>query len=270
MNEEWKEIFDQEMEREAEEIMKEVNSDPTLKDVQAPPDLYDKIWKQIEEYERQKIYDQLSEEDRECLLIGKAHFRRRRINRYVVLIAALMSVLLFGTVSVGNKRTLFHFVSRLLEVGEKSFVDSDDAEPTLYVDEEEIYAEVERIYRFTPVKLGYLPEGTGFYEATFNKGLQSVNMIYETTQNKSLIYIIRPNFRDGSMGSDIDDKKIQEYQMIVKNVEVLITEYISEESNENQWSVYFEYNDVTYMIRVSDIEQEEVEKIVTNLKIMQE
>ena len=58
MNSEWKEIIEQEMEREAELMMEEVNSDPVLKDVQAPPDLYDKINRQKCEYEKQKVYNQ--------------------------------------------------------------------------------------------------------------------------------------------------------------------------------------------------------------------
>ena len=54
MNNEWKELIEAEMEREAERIMEEVNADPALKDVKAPADLRDALFKQIQEYEKQK------------------------------------------------------------------------------------------------------------------------------------------------------------------------------------------------------------------------
>ncbi|MBP3462735.1 MAG: hypothetical protein J6J72_03965, partial [Tyzzerella sp.] len=73
MHNEWKEIIEAEMEREAERIMEEVNSDPSLKDVKAPADLRDALFQQIQEYEKQKIYDQLTDEDRELIQLGKCY-----------------------------------------------------------------------------------------------------------------------------------------------------------------------------------------------------
>ena len=37
MFDDWKNMLEEEMEREADLIMEEVNSDPSLRDVQAPP-----------------------------------------------------------------------------------------------------------------------------------------------------------------------------------------------------------------------------------------
>ena len=71
MRDEWREIIAAAIEREADEILDEVNSDPSLKDVQAPEEIHDKLFEQIREYEKQKIYDQLTEEDRELIQLGK-------------------------------------------------------------------------------------------------------------------------------------------------------------------------------------------------------
>lgn len=269
MNSEWKEIIEQEMEREAEAIMEEVNSDPALKDVQAPPDMYDGLMKKIREYEKQKVYDQLSEEDREYLRVGKAYMKRRRLNRYIVLVAALVFVVAFGTVSIGENKSLFSWLSMVLLEGDRTTVDSDDAEPILYVDEHKVHEEIERVYDFVPVKLGYLPPKTVFYEATFNKGIQNIHMVYEINGKTSLIYIIRPNYRDASFGTIIEDEKIQEYRMKVNNVDVMVTEYKILESGTQKWSVHFTYNEVMYMVRIVEMEQEEVEKIVMNLEFTQ-
>ena len=113
MNSEWKELITQAMEREAEEIMAEVNSDPALKDVKAPEGMFDEFMQMVYEYEKQKVYDQLSEEDRKYLQIGKAYVKRRRLNRHIILVAAVVFVLAFGTVSFGEKKNLFDFILSL-------------------------------------------------------------------------------------------------------------------------------------------------------------
>lgn len=265
MNSEWREIFDEQMEKEAKAIMEEVNSDPELKDVQAPPGMYDEIMKMIQEHEREKIYEQLSDEDRECLQIGKAYKKRRKLNRYIVLVAAIVFVLAFGTVSIGEDKNIFHLISKMLSAGERTTVNSDDAEPILYVDEEELFADIEKTYDFTAVRFGYLPKHTVFYEATFNREIQTINIIYETNKNSSLIYIIRPNYRDASFGTVIEDEKIQEYKTKVNDVEIFVTEYRIEETQKQKWSISFGYKNVTYMIRITDMDKEDVNNIVSDL-----
>lgn len=267
MNSEWKEIIAEAMEREAEEIMEEVNSDPAMKDVKAPEGMREELMQMIHECEKQKVYAQLSEEDREYLQIGKSYMKRRRLNRYIVLVAAVVFVLAFGTVSIGENKSLFDLVSRIFSGGEQEIVDSDEVEPILYLHEDEVYEKIEEEYDFVPVKFGYLPENTVFYEATFSEGIQCINMVYETDEGTSLIYLIRPNFREASFGTVVEDEKVQEYQMTVNEIEVKMTEYIVAETGDNQWSIHFDYEDITYMIRTTKMEQEEAEKIVINLKI---
>ncbi|MBQ4559621.1 MAG: DUF4367 domain-containing protein [Tyzzerella sp.] len=265
MNEQWREIIAEEMEREAEAIMAEVNADPALKDVKAPEGMYEEFMQMIREYEKQKLYDQLSEEDREYLRIGKAYVKRRRLNRYIILVAAVVFVLAFGTVSFGENKSLFGWLSTLISEGDRTTVDSEDVEPLLYVNEHEVYEKIEEVYDFIPVRLGYLPENTEFYEAMFDENLQYINMVYEMNDETSLSYIIRPNYREASFGTVIDDERIQEYQMEVNDVDVEITEYIIMETGTKKWTVQFTYEDVVYMIRLSKVQKEEVEKVVMNL-----
>ena len=265
MNSEWKEIINEAMEREAEAIMEEVNSDPALKDVQAPPGMYEELMKMIQEREREKVYEQLSEEDRECLEIGKAYKKRRKLNRYIVLVAAVVFVLAFGSVSIGENKNIFRLISKMLSDGERTTVDTEETDNVLYVDEEELFEDVEKVYGFIPARLGYLPENTLFYEAAFYREIQSINVIYETNDDSSLIYIIRPNYREASFGTVVEDEKIQEYITKVNDVEILVTEYRIEETQTQKWTVSFVYEDVTYMLRVSGMDKENVDRIVMNL-----
>lgn len=265
MHDEWRQIIGAEMEKEAEEIMKEVNSDPALKDVQAPPEIREALLQQIQEYEKQKIYDQLTDEDRELIQLGKCYKKTRKLGRYLVIAMAIVFILAMGSVSVGKGKNISRVISRMFAGREQTVTGSEDTNLNIYNEEGEIYEKIEKTYGFLPVKLIYLPDKTVFYEGVLGKDIQGVNLIYEMKNGSSIIYIIRPEYRDGSIATDIEDKKVQEYQMTVNCVEVTVTEYIIEESGVQKWAARFVYEDVLYLLRVTDIEQKEMEKIINNL-----
>jgi hypothetical protein len=269
MFDDWKNMLEEEMEREADLIMEEVNSDPSLRDVEAPPGMYEELMEQINEYERQRAYERLSDEDKEYMRLGKEYAKRRKNNQILVLAVAVVAAFMVGTVSIGENQNIFGFISRLFADGDQVIVNSDDIEPVLYVDENELYEDIEKEYGFVPIKLGYLPQDAVFYEATFSKDIQTINIIYETSDKTSLLYVIRPNYRDASLGTVVEDEKIQEYQMTVRDINVVVTEYQILESEEQKWTVHFEYEDVTYMIRIVGMKQEDVERIVMNLLFKQ-
>ena len=54
-----------ELEKEAGEIMEEMDSDESLQDISFPEDLDEKMWSKIQEYEeQQKAYEKLSDADK--------------------------------------------------------------------------------------------------------------------------------------------------------------------------------------------------------------
>ena len=265
MRDEWKEIIQKEMMKDAERIMEEVNADPSLKDVKAPEEIREKLFAQIHEYERQRVFEQLSEEDKELIRLGKVYKKRRKWTKYLILVAAVLAVLGVGTVCIGEGEKVFGFMSRLFSGGDQPVVDSEEVEPIQYLDEDEAYEKIEKEYGFSPIRLEYLPDNTVFGEAVFSTDMQSVNMVYWINNETSIIYIVRPNYRESSYGTIIEDEKKQEYQMIVNNVEVTVTEYNIEISNEKRWSICFDYQDVQYTLRIMNVEQVEVEKIIDNL-----
>ena len=265
MHDEWRELIEAEMEREAEEIMEEVNSDPSLKDVQAPDDIHDALFEQIREYEKQKVYDQLTEEDRELIRLGKCYKKQRKIGRYFVIAAAVVFVLAMGSVSMGEGKRISRMISRLFVGREQILTGTEDTDLNVYNEEGEMREKIEEIYGFIPVRLTYFPKKTVFYEGVIGTDIQGANLIYEMKNGSSMIYIIRPDYRENSIGTDIEDEKVQEYQMMVNGVEVVVTEYIIRESGARKWAARFVYEDVLYLLRVTDISQEDMEKIVNNL-----
>lgn len=264
-DEELKQILQEEMKKEADLIMEKVNADPTLKDVKCPDSVRVKLFEQIRLYEQQKAYEQLSDEDKEFIRLGKVHKKRRKFSRYAVLAAALIAVLAFGSVSIGQKENIFKAISRIFAGEEQVVVNSDGIEPITFVGELEAYEGIEEEFGFAPVRLEYLPNGIEFLEASMGKDIQGINMIYGKGDVADIIYIIRPNFRESSLGAHIEDVKLQEYQMEVGGVNVLLKEYLIEDSQENRWAIQFEYQDVQYLLRITDMEQSEVEKIINDL-----
>lgn len=265
MHDEWREIIGAEMEKEAEEIMKEVNSDPALKDVQAPPEIREALLQQIQEYEKQKIYDQLTDEDRELIQLGKCYKKTRKLGRYLVIAMAIVFILAMGSVSVGKGKNISRVISRMFAGREQTVSNSGDTNPSIYDEEAEIREKIEEIYGFTPVGLIYLPDDAVFYEGVLGKEIQGASLIYEMNNGSSLICVIKPNYREGSIGIDIEDKEIQKYHINVNDVDVIVTEYVIEKSGTQKWMAQFVYEDVLYLLRVTDIDQKEMEKIVNNL-----
>ena len=61
-----------ELEKEAGEIMEEMDSDESLQDISFPEDLDEKMWSKIQEYEeQQKAYEKLSDADKEAIRLGR-------------------------------------------------------------------------------------------------------------------------------------------------------------------------------------------------------
>jgi len=248
-------------------ILEEINNDPELRDVKAPDDLYDKVFAQIREYEEQKRLAALTDEDRELIRLGKIHRKRLSRRKYVVLAAALVAVFAIGTISMGESESILRILSRYLIGGEQVVSDSGSIEPVKYIDEEEVYDEIEETYSITPVKLRYLPGDVEFLEADFYSDIQEINMYYGIGDISGLIYIIQPNFRETSHATVIEDKKIQDYIMTINDTNVSVKEYQIEESSTNRWLVSWIYQDVQYTLNITNMERNEVEKIVNSLKL---
>lgn len=267
-DEELKRLVQEGMEAELEEverILAIVNSDPVLKDIQAPPEIRQKLFAQIEEYEEQQRLANLTDEEREWIKCGKIYHKRRRWNRYVVLAAALVAVLALGTISMGEDKNILTMLKQMITGGEQTVSDSGSTEPTQYVEEQEVFEKINDTYNFAPVKLEYLPEKTVFLEAIFCTDMQGINMYYGKNGTANIIYTIRPNYRESSFATIIEDEKIQEYTKNFDDTEIILKEYRIKETGNSRWLVTWTYQEVEYQINITDAEQEDVEKIVNTL-----
>ena len=69
-----------------------------------------------------------------------------------------------------------------------------------------------------------MPEGTEFEEYTFDSNSEEILLLYSIDGN-ILEYRIYPNFRNKSIGYDVEDELINEFSITVSQVPVVIREF---------------------------------------------
>lgn len=295
-----KKLMQEELEREAEKIRAEVEADESLRNLPFPDGMDGELQKKVEEYEKNKAaVEMLSEEDQEALRLGRelqmlnvkeneaekesgnaesggagrigktVRFRRKK-RTYVLLAFVAVLVLAMGMTAIGGQP----FVSMIREqiLGDRNMVqiDSDNSEgdETIVnsgVDEEELaYQQIEEEFGFVPVRLNELPDGMEFEEYTYDKNNEEILLLY-SINGDILEYRIYPNFRNKSIGYDIEDELINEFSITVSQVPVLIREFKISNTERSQFMAQFSYKETYYIIN-GIVSQEQMEEIVKNLK----
>lgn len=267
---ELKRLLKEGMEYEADLIMREVESDPNMKDVVAPEDLHSDLWKQIREHEEdvEKEKAEQEKEEQELIRLGKKYKKKLSRRKYIILIAAVVCALAVGSVSFGDGEKVFSEMKRKLGGREQTVVNSGDEDTSFAKDiatEEEAYEQIEKVFEFYPVKLIYLPKAMEFVELEINEELQYAQMYYEGTDGRVLLYRIVTDYRTSSVSKDVEDTLIQEYDKKLDNTIVNIKEYEVKDNNTRRWSMSFEYKDVQYSIMSTGIKNDEVEEIIEKL-----
>lgn len=274
LSNEERELSKEELVVEAKQIMEEVNGNLDVVNRPLPENLRENIDERIlalglkdEETEAEVEGERFSEEERELLRLGKLYKKKRKMRKYFVLAAAVVCALAFGVTSMGGPERVFEKLNWTLAGREQTNVDSDSDRilEASNVEEEEVYEQIEDEFGFCPVRPIYLPEEIEFLDCKIGEEIQGINLIYGKDDETSIVYFIRPNYRTGSIGADIEDQLKQKYEMQVSGVNVWIKKYNVDEDNNERWSIEFTYKDVQYFMRMVDVEEKEVEKIVKNL-----
>lgn len=244
---------------EIELFMQEVYSDPDVANAEPPTELHDKVFAEIHARE-------LAKREQEVIRLEKVYRKRLRFQKYVAVAAVMVLVLAFGVTSMGGPEKMVESIKYAFTGHEQVVIDSkhEDVAPITTMDEEETFQEIQKKFGFTPVSLDYLPENVGFVEAEFYEEIQSINIIYGKRDDAKIVYAIRPNYRVGSFGKDVEDDFIEEYIEENESAIIYVRKYLVDEKEE-RWSVQFEYKGVLYTMTIMDSSKGEVEKIVKNL-----
>ena len=267
---ELKRLLQEGMEYEADRIMAEVESDPTLKDVVAPEEIYIKLKQQIREHQEQEERDRQSQakEDEELIRLGKIYKKKRSRRKYYVLLVEVLCALGVGTVSFGDGKKVFTKIQGIFDKGSHTRVsdgDDDKFDGQISASEEDAFEEINEKFGFYPVRMLYLTEGMEFIEKTINKDLQYAQLYYSNGNAKNISCFIVTKYREGFSIIHIEDQFIREMQKEVDGINISIKEYEVEENASTRWVVEFVFEEAQYTIVFSGITKNEVEKIVENL-----
>lgn len=270
-----------ELKKEAEDIKREVDGAnmPVM-----PADLKAKIKaqldQQIEDYEKERLYARLSEEDRKALALGKklleeqkeesseekvVTYKKKSVKVYVALVAAIVLVLAMGITSVGGPDRVLQKMG--LKIGEREVEKINSSEDNLVIDEnaeEKAYQAVEDAFGIVPVKMAGRQEEIKFSSYFIDKEMQ-VAEIYYDYEGETIAYLISTVYTESSWGIDVEDTVTNEYIIENNGHLIEITEYETLDSGFGRYSARFTHNELEYFL-MGTMEQEEFNFLIKNLK----
>lgn len=289
-----KELLEQtikeDLEKEAQEILKALEtSDADKLSDEKQLELKKKIDKKIEDYEFEKICNELPEEYRDALRAGmelkkqedsadsnhkqdeeksdgnkKVVRKRKSLRVYVALAAVMIMVLAVSISSVGDGRSLMKTIKSM--VGEREVVKVNSGEDNKVIEaesEEEAYQVIKNDLGLKPVMTGIWPPKTKFVRADIEKDLKVAELYYQYN-DENIIYIINGDQAKNSIGISIEDKILDEYIINVQGVSIDIKECEIEKTKEKRYYASFSYKDTKYFLSGS-MERTEFEDILKNL-----
>lgn len=244
----------EEVDREAQEIEKEVENRDDLDDIKVSEDMETSLFNKIQEYE----YDKR---------IKKTVHRSRKKRRLFLALAAVL-ILVCGSVMTGTgSKSYWKVLMEQIAGGERaSHIDVEEMQSheTEDGDEIQVFNEIRKEIGISPVRLGYMPHEMGFIRYELDKK-QSRAVLFYKYRDQIVQYTMYMNNTDSSYGQTELDTLINEYEIeIENNIHVDVKEYDVGNHKENRYVAEFEYKDSQYGL-MGIIEKEEFDKIIKNL-----
>lgn len=270
------EIIREELHKEAENIRETVESS---EGESLSEERKEKIRKNLEaeirDYHKEKVYEQLSQEDREALELGRQIQRERqeegkkrggrRIWKIALnLAAALVLVSVLGITSLGGPERIVEMMKRA--VGEREVVQVDSDEENLKIAEEreeEAYQEIKDTFGVDPVKIIKSLRGMVFSESVIDKKLQMAELYYQYN-GENVVYLINTSYAGSSWGQDTEDEVTDTYYEEREGAIIEIKEYQIEGENAKKYSANYKYKGVEYYL-IGTMDKEDFEIIIDNL-----
>lgn len=269
MNEKkWKRFLKNEIDKEMQEIdniLEEMENNPDTKGLQAPDTMWDGLAAKIQAVRENE--ERLTDEEQELIRLGMIYKKRKKWNKVMVLAAAVICMLAIGVTSMGGPSKVVQKVQGMLDGKEQFNNDSSDGrtKEILTVSEVEAYQQIEDDFGFYPVSLDYLPDGMEFTSIITADDAQYVYMSYVGEEEESMIYSIYPSYRTGSVGRDVEDTLLDEYEKVVQNNVIAVKKYLVEDNQTIRYKIHYEYENVYYILELNNVIDTEVEKIIENL-----
>lgn len=245
----------EEVDREAEQIEKEVLERNDLDDIKVSEEMETSLFNKIQEYE----YDKRA----------KIVYRKSRKRNRLILVLAAVFLVVFGSVITGVGSKSYWKVLWDREAGDEklSYIDVDEMEikETENLDEVHIYREISDKLGIPAIRFKYVPKGMVLNAYQVDKEQGRATLLYKFN-GEVIRYTMYMNDSDSSSGQIETDNLSDEYEVEVSDVHIKVSEYDVENESAKRLVAEFEYMDAQYQI-MGIMEKDEFEKIVENLKI---
>ena len=296
-HEEMEDLLRSELDREAQEILAEIEADESLKDLKLPEENEEALLQKIQELEEKKAAcEAMPEKDKEALRLGRemqalkengkdatgadenkdsegtsktVPFKKRR--RKLYLLVAIVAILIFaiGMTSIGEVPLVTEIKNQILGTskmvktnsareGDETVVESAGSEATA-IDE------IENEFGMQIVSLGYLPKGFDFSSYEIDKTLNKASLFYQN-QNSILEYRISFSPTEQATGYQAEDNLLNEQILTVGEVSINLKSYEVSDSKEVLYVAQFEYKDAYYTLNTTtEMNEREIVEILRNL-----
>ena len=244
----------EEVDKEAQEIEKEVESRDDLDDINVSEDMETSLFNKIQEYEYDKRFK-------------KAVHRGRKKRRLFLALAAVL-ILVCGSVITGTGSKSYWKVLWDRIAGDEDMsvinVEDMDTQEADDLDEVQVFNQIRQEIGISPVRFGYMPEKMLLSKYELDKAQNRAILFYEYDQ-QIIRYSMYMNNTDSSHGQTEIDQLTDEYYILIENnMTVKIKEYEVANNKENRYVAEFSYMDAQYQV-IAIMEKEEFNKIIENL-----
>ena len=247
----------EEVDKEAQEIEKQVESRKDLDDLKVSEDMETSLFNKIQEYE----YDKR---------IKKVVHRSKKKRRLFLALAAVL-ILVCGSVITGTGSKSYWKVLWDRVAGDEKAniinVEDMDIYETEDIDVIQVYKEITDELGIVPIRLTYFPENMYLSGYEIDEEQNRAILLYKYN-GQNIQYSMYMNDADSSLGQIEVDKVTDEYDIELDSGIVFhVTEYLLSDTNRKRYEAETEYRDVQYQL-MGVIEKEEFEKIVENIILM--
>ena len=233
--------------------------------------------------EREEAINNLSEEDRKALELGrkmlkaevgtadtsekKVHYSRKPLKIYLALAAVIVCVLAMGITSMGGPERVVRMVRQAVGDRDVEQVDPNKTDKQNKIiegeAEEEAYQKIRDTFDTDVVKVFVCLPDMKFDTMNLDESKQVAEMYY-SYDGETIGYIINMPYRDSSWGVDFEDSVEKKYSKEIHKCKINITLYEIEDSNVPKCVAKFKYGNIEYML-MGTMSEQNFEKILKNL-----
>ena len=195
----------------------------------------------------------------------KVVYRRKKKKYLVVSLAAVLIIVLGVSVNSVGSKSYWKNVWQAVRGEPINGIDVEDMEKqnTEDVDEVAIYNEIEDKLHIKPVRLIYKPDDMELEGYEIYEEMLMARLVYKY-QDEIIRYILYVNDADSSWGEKEEDVKVDEYLVLINEMEVNVEEFQIPNNSKKRQVVNFEYKGIHYQL-TGAMEKIEFKKILENL-----